>query len=124
MAPALDPVDRILIGHMLQEEDPVVNKNELYQTCPDVNLAEVAAAASHTPPAMKKALYDMLIEEPYLYIDELAENLHEQFGKKVPLSSVALAVKDWPRKKMRYIAQQRDEDLRDFYLYTLGKIGH
>ncbi|KAI9146747.1 hypothetical protein HJFPF1_13485 [Paramyrothecium foliicola] len=138
MAPALDPVDRILIGHMLQEgfDTRAIAANVGCSPRAVQRIRrEQERAVSDMPrrkprrgrrscitPAMKKALYDMLIEEPYLYIDELAENLHEQFGKKVPLSSVALAVKDWPRKKMRYIAQQRDEDLRDFYLYTLGKL--
>lgn len=72
---------------------------------------------------MRKAIYNMLIKDAELYIKELVEFILESFSKKVSKSSVARAIKDWPRKKMRYIAQQRDNDLRDLYLYTLENLG-
>ena len=73
-------------------------------------------------PEMRQALKDLLTEEPDLYNEELADSLLGKFNKKVSVSAVRRAVADWPRKKIRQVAQQRDEDLRDLHLYTLGKL--
>lgn len=47
-------------------------------------------------PAMRKAIYDILIEDTELYIKELVEFILKSFSKKVLKSYVACAVKDWP----------------------------
>src|SRR6478609_1173386 len=107
MAPSLDPVDRTLIRHLLQEgfdtrsiaanvgcSPRAVQRIRREREQPESNMPRRKCRRgrrSCITPVMKKALYDMLIEEPYLYLDELVEGLYEEFAIKVPLSSVARA---------------------------------
>lgn len=136
MAPPLEAADRSLIDLLLEEGfGPQVIAQRVKCTARTVQRISRKKKQPNMPrrkartgrrscltPAMRKAIYDMLIEDAELYIEELVEFILESFSKKVSKSSVARAVKDWPRKKMRYIAQQRDDDLRDLYLYTLGEL--
>ncbi|KAM0665688.1 hypothetical protein ACQRIU_005949 [Beauveria bassiana] len=77
---------------------------------------------SRITPDMKKYLCDKITDDPELHVEEMVQLLREKFDVKISHSALGRALKDWPRKKMRRIAQQRDEDLRDYYLYTLAKL--
>jgi hypothetical protein len=73
-----------------------------------------------TPP-MLAALCDRLLEKPGLFRDEMAVFLYE-FDVLVSVSSIgrALASINWTEKATRRIANERDADLRDFYLHKLS----
>ncbi|KAM3475766.1 hypothetical protein MY8738_007242 [Beauveria namnaoensis] len=60
---------------------------------------------------MKKYLCDRLTDDPELHVEEMVQLLREKFDIEISHSALGRALKDWPRKKMRRIAQQRDEDL-------------
>jgi transposase len=74
-----------------------------------------------TPP-MLAALCDRLIEKPGLYRDEMAVFLYDEFQVLVSLSSIsrALASIKWTKKVTQRIANERNTDLRDFYLHKLS----
>ncbi|KAK8036601.1 hypothetical protein PG991_001738 [Apiospora marii] len=74
-----------------------------------------------TPP-MLKALLDHLVEKPETYQDEMAVYLFDEFDVEVtvPCISRALASAGWSKKVSRRVAQERNKDLRDFYLHRLS----
>jgi transposase len=74
-----------------------------------------------TPP-MLAALCDHLLEKPGLYRDEMAVFLYDEFDVLVSISSIgrALASIKWTKKVTRRIANERNADLRDFYLHKLS----
>lgn len=74
-----------------------------------------------TPP-MFSALCDRLIEKPGMYRDEMVVFLWDEFETLVTTSSIgrALTSAGWTKKVIRRIAQERNADLRDFYLYQLS----
>jgi transposase len=74
-----------------------------------------------TPP-MLAALCDRLLEKPGLFRDEMAVFLYDEFDVLASVSSIgrALASIKWSKKKTRRIANERNADLRDFYLHKLS----
>lgn len=72
---------------------------------------------------MRKFLRDVLIKEPDLYRDEMADLLHEEFGGIASERSIGRALQaiDWTRKRMYRTAQQRDPDLRTKFLYDIAE---
>jgi hypothetical protein len=74
-------------------------------------------------PQMLAALHDHLLEKPGLYRDEIAVFLCDEFGVLVAVSSISRALADtkWSKKTIRRIAQERNADLRDLYLYNLSE---
>ena len=72
---------------------------------------------------MRKALCDKLIEQPYLYRCKMADFLYHKFGQRVSERSIGRTLRSigWTRKTIHPIAQQRDADLRDFYLHRISK---
>ena len=70
-----------------------------------------------------KALYDILIEQPYLYRYEMADFLYRRFRRRISERSVSrtLLSIDWTRTTIYHITQQRDADLRDHYLYRISQ---
>ncbi|KAL0933551.1 uncharacterized protein CTRU02_212514 [Colletotrichum truncatum] len=81
----------------------------------------VGRPRSITPP-MLSALCDRLIEKPDLYRDEMIVFLWDEFEIWVTASSIsrALASAGWSKKVARRVAQERNADLRDFYLHGLS----
>jgi transposase len=75
-----------------------------------------------TPP-MLEALLEHLIEKPRLYQDEMAVFLCDEFGIhiKIPCISKTLKSIRWSKKASRHIAQDRNDELRDFYLHNLSE---
>lgn len=75
-----------------------------------------------TPP-MLETLCERLLDKPGLYLDEMAIFLWDEFQILVTKSSIsrALASAGWSKKVARQVAQQRNVDLRDFYLHKLSE---
>jgi transposase len=73
-------------------------------------------------PVMLDALREHLIGKPELYLDEMVVFLFDDFGVLVDASTVSRALKSisWSKKMMRQIAEERNADLRDFYLHTIS----
>jgi transposase len=73
-------------------------------------------------PCMLDALCEHLLEKPRLYQSEIIVFLWDEFEVLVTASSIgrALASKGWTKKTIRRVAQQRNADLRDLYLYNLS----
>jgi transposase len=73
-------------------------------------------------PSMLAALCDHLLEKPGLYRDEMAVFLYDEFDVLVSVSSIgrALASIKWTKKVTQRIANERNADLRDFYLHKLS----
>jgi transposase len=74
-----------------------------------------------TPP-MLAALCDRLLEKTGLFRDEMAVFLYDEFNVLVSVHSIgrALASIRWTKKVTRRIANERNADLRDFYLHKLS----
>ena len=79
---------------------------------------------SRITPSMGKYLLALLREEPDIYMEEMADCLFERFGDRVSERSIGRFLRSagWSRKKIRRIAHQRDDDLRDYYLFLLGEL--
>jgi transposase len=77
---------------------------------------------SRITPSMQKALCEILTECPDMYRGELVDFVFEKFGQKVSERSIGRALRSigWTRTTIRRIAQQRDEDLRDYYLHRIS----
>lgn len=73
-------------------------------------------------PIMLEALCDHLLEKPDLYLDEMAEFLYDEFDVLVSTYTISRALQShgWTKKVARRIAQERNADLRDYYLYQLS----
>lgn len=73
-------------------------------------------------PVMLEALCDHLLEKPDLYLDEMAEFLCNEFDVLVSTYTISRALQShgWTKKVARWIAQERNADLRDYYLYQLS----
>jgi transposase len=76
---------------------------------------------SITPP-MLEALCEHLLEKPELYLEEMVVFLWDEFDVLVSTSSISRALKSicWSKKAARRVAQERNPDLRDFYVYNLS----
>jgi len=72
---------------------------------------------------MLTALREHLLEKPGLYRDEMAVFLYDEFGILVAVSSISrgLSATEWSKKTIRRVAQERNADLRDLYLYNLSE---
>jgi len=72
---------------------------------------------------MLSVLLKRLIKKPELYQDEIVVFLYNKFNVLVTTSSIsrALALAGWSKKAARYVAKERNADLRDFYLYNLSE---
>jgi transposase len=73
-------------------------------------------------PSMLAALCEHLIEKPGLYRDEMAVFLYDEFEVLISVSCIgrALASIKWTKKVIRRIANERNAELRDFYMHKLS----
>jgi transposase len=73
-------------------------------------------------PVMLKALCDHLLENPHLYLDEMAIFLWEEFQVHVTTCSIGRALKReaWSKKAAKYKASERNADLRDTYFHFMS----
>jgi transposase len=76
-------------------------------------------------PSMQKALLDKLTDNSGtgMYQYEMVQFLYRKFGKNVSERSIgrALRSRGWTRTLIHRIAQQRDADLRDYYLHRISQ---
>jgi hypothetical protein len=136
MAPQLDAAQHILIKALLKEgfETKLIAseascsvraiqrirlKRQQFEM-PNPRTNRVGHRSCITPP-MRKVLYDILIEQPYLYRCEMADFLYRRFRRRISERSVGrtLLSMGGTRTTIHRIAQQRDADLRDHYLYRI-----
>jgi transposase len=73
-------------------------------------------------PFMLDALCDHLLEKPDLYLDEMADFLYNEFELLVSTYTISRALRSqgWTKKVARRIAQERNADLRNYYLHQLS----
>jgi transposase len=73
-------------------------------------------------PSMLDALREHLLEKPSLYQDEMAVFLYDEFNVLISTACISRALKSirWTRKAARHIACERNDELRDYYLYNLS----
>jgi transposase len=73
-------------------------------------------------PHMLEALCEHLLEKPELYLEDMVVFLWDEFDVLVSISSISRALKSicWSKKAARQVAQERNLDLRDFYVYNLS----
>jgi hypothetical protein len=97
-----------------------IQRQQIEMPTPRTN--RVGRRSCITPP-MRKALCDILIEQPYLYRCEMAEFLYRRFRKRISERSIGRTLRSirWTRKTIHHIAQQRDADLRDHYLHRISQ---
>jgi transposase len=73
-------------------------------------------------PVMLEALCGHSIEKPDLYLDEMEEFLYDEFDVHVSTYTTSQAMRshNWTKKVAQRVAQERNADLRDQYLYQLS----
>ncbi|RBR26546.1 uncharacterized protein FIESC28_00663 [Fusarium coffeatum] len=73
-------------------------------------------------PPMLTALLDRLAVKPNMYRDEMVEFLEKEFQAAIPAANIGRALRSarWTRKTARRVAEGRNADLRDYYLYKLS----
>lgn len=137
MAPQLDLARRVLVESMV-ERGFNTNTIALHASCNRRTVQRIrserhrsmptrrtarAGRRSCISPAMQKALCDKLSELPDLYRSEMADFLYSAFGKRVSERSIGRTLRSigWTRTTVRRIAQQRDADLRDYYLHRIAQ---
>jgi transposase len=74
-------------------------------------------------PYKRDALLDRLAGHPTTDRSEMVTFLRDEFEDEVSLSTISRLLKDarWTRKNCHRVAQQRNPELRDLYLYKLSK---
>jgi hypothetical protein len=131
MAPQLNAAQRILIKTLLTQGFKTANSLKASYTVRTIQRIRLERQQSEIPTRrtarvgrrgyiispIQKALYNILIERPYLYRYEMADFLYRNFGKRISEKSIGRTLRSigWTRKTIRCIAQQRDADLRDRY---------
>jgi hypothetical protein len=78
---------------------------------------------SYITSPMKKALFDTLTKQPYLYRCEMADFLYRRFRRNISerLAGRILRSTGWTRTTIHRITQQRHADLRDHYLHRISQ---
>jgi transposase len=73
-------------------------------------------------PQMLEALREHLLEKPDQYLDEMAVFLWDEFDALVATSTISRTLKsiNWSKKACRRVANTRNANLRDYYLYNLS----
>ncbi|KAL0929595.1 uncharacterized protein CTRU02_215494 [Colletotrichum truncatum] len=74
-------------------------------------------------PFMRAALREELANNTSMYRDEMIKFIREKFGVEVSPTTMSRTLKSigWSRKVNGRVAQQRDLDLRDFYMYRVSE---
>lgn len=74
---------------------------------------------------VNEALCKKLVKQPYICQFEMSDFLYATFGKGVSERSIARTLRSigWTMKVIRRIAQQRNADLRDYYLHRSRNTG-
>lgn len=127
MAPQLDAAKHILIKALLEKgfetkliasvascSVRAVQRIRLKQFEMPTQGTNRVSRRSCITPAMRNALYNLLIEQPYLYRCEMAGFLYRKFRKRISERSIGRFLRSisWTRTMIHRIAQQRNADLR------------
>lgn len=74
------------------------------------------------PPSMLEASFELLDEQPDLYLDDIAEFLLIEYDCRVSLSTISRTLRSngWTKKIPRRRAGEQSQDLRDAYQYKLA----
>ncbi|KAH7490458.1 hypothetical protein FOMA001_g2258 [Fusarium oxysporum f. sp. matthiolae] len=138
MAPRLSDADHEMMKAMIQRGEPI---KQIAQAIPcDPRTVRKAKAryrlfeSTKAPPNRvgrykkvtpykRDALLDRLTEHPTTDRSEMVTFLRDEFEDEVSLSTISRLLKDaqWTRKNCHRVAQQRNPQLRDLYLYKLSK---
>ena len=135
MAPYLDDASRLLIKALLKKgftsrviASAIPSKvwaiQRIQQSFEMPTLKKKSVGRhSHITLPMRQALYDKLIEQPYLYRCKMADFLYRKFGERISERSIGRALRSigWTRKTIHRIAQQRNTDLQDYYIHRISK---
>jgi hypothetical protein len=138
MAPQLNAVQHILINTLLKEGfDTKLIASEASCSARAVQRIRLKREQSEMPTPrtkrvgrrscitspMKKAFFDTLTEQPYLYRCEMADFFYRRFRKKISERSISRILRStgWTRTTIHRIAQQRNADLRDHYLHRISQ---
>ena len=75
---------------------------------------------------MFDTLREYLLEEPHLYLDEMAIFLWDEFEVLVTKSSISRALSSigWSKEAARRVAKEQNPDLRGFYFITSRLSAH
>ncbi|EED14549.1 conserved hypothetical protein [Talaromyces stipitatus ATCC 10500] len=73
-------------------------------------------------PFMIQALCDHLLEKPYLYLDEMALFIWDEFQVQATIYCISRALdrEGWSKKTAKQKARERNADLRDEYSYFIS----
>ncbi|PTD03457.1 hypothetical protein FCULG_00012813 [Fusarium culmorum] len=138
MAPRLSDADHEMMKAMIQRGEPT---KQIAQSIPcDPRTVRKAKAryrlfeSTKAPPnrvgRYKKVtsykqdvLLENLAQYPTTDRTQMVTFLHDEFEDDVSLSTISRSLKDarWTRKNCHPVAQQRNPELRDLYLYKLSK---
>ena len=138
MAPQLNAAQHILINTLLNkgfETELIVSEascsaRAVQRICPKRQLSEIpnprtkrVGRRSSIASPMKKAFFDTLTEQPYLYRCEMADFFYRRLRKRISERSIGRILRStgWTRTTIHRIAQQRDADLRDHYLHRISQ---
>ncbi|RYC79785.1 hypothetical protein BFJ63_vAg17333 [Fusarium oxysporum f. sp. narcissi] len=140
MAPRLSDADHEMMKAMIQRGEPT---KQIAQAIPcDPRTVRKAKAryrlfaSTKAPPNRvgpykkvtpykRDALLDRLTEHPTTDRSEMVTFLRDELEDEVSLSTISRLLKDaqWTRKNCHRVAQQRNPELRDLYLYKLLRVG-
>ncbi|KAI9146672.1 hypothetical protein HJFPF1_13577 [Paramyrothecium foliicola] len=135
MAPQLSAASRVMIKSMLERG---ISTKDIASAVPcspravqriskkyfsRMITASRVGRRSVITPFMRETLRDELTKQPDMYQSEILEFLHEKFNTRVSERALGRQLKhlNWTRKTNRRRAQQRDADLRDYYLHRISK---
>jgi hypothetical protein len=73
---------------------------------------------------MLTALYDQLVIDPCMRLSDMATFLRKEFDVDVTRFSIRRVLKDrkWSKKVTQNVAQERNLDLRDEYVYEISSL--
>ena len=133
MAPHLAESQHVIIGDMIASKVPfkaqqIANvagcrRRAIYRRrskrLPKASPNPVGRPRS-IPPLILDSLYEHLLENPWLYLEEMVLFIWDKFKVQVTTHSIGRALKSirWSKKQMRRIAQGRNADLRDLYTHN------
>jgi transposase len=140
MAPNLAASQHQLIGDMIRSGESITQADMAKAAgCSERSIRTIASNLRHfgttkapsngvgrrrqITPQMLGALCEYLSIKPGSFQDEMVVFLYDEFGIHVPRCSIsrALTAIKWSKKTTRNVAQERNADLRDLYLYNLSE---
>jgi transposase len=137
MAPRLAPSQLVMIRGMISSKSLTTSQMAEAAGCSKLSIITISTNLNvwrrpsplipggrprMITPVMLEALCEHLLEKPGLYLDEMAEFLHDEFDVLVSTYTISRALRShgWTKKVARRIARERNADLKDCYLHQLS----